>query len=127
MNVVGSAVQLVVVDPAASSDFFETHLGFRETVATEDFIILGRDDATTEIVLERADPEAPPPPATRPSGVTLSFTVTDIDREHRRLRCAGANITGPLIRVPGGEWRMLLTDPNGVIVQLVQWSPPAGD
>ncbi|MEV6771759.1 VOC family protein [Nocardia sp. NPDC051030] len=119
-------MNLTVADPAASSEFFGTHLGFRELVATDDFIYLGRDDATTEIMLERTDLERPPPPVLRPSGVTVSFTVTGIDDEHERLRREGANITGPLVRLPGGEWRMLLTDPNGVVVQLVEWTPPAG-
>ncbi|MER5424785.1 VOC family protein [Streptosporangium roseum] len=49
-----------------------------------------------------------------------------IAAEQERLRREGATITEPLRQEPWGEWVLRLTDPNGVVVQLVEWQPPAG-
>ncbi|MGI5485317.1 VOC family protein [Microtetraspora malaysiensis] len=54
-------VSLTVADPAASSKFFTSHLGFREILINADFIALGRDDAAVDLVLMRHDPEIDPP------------------------------------------------------------------
>ncbi|MFJ9371224.1 VOC family protein [Nocardia sp. NPDC101769] len=127
MIIVGAAMTLTVIDPVVSSEFFATHLGFREIVATEDVVYLGRDDTAIEIVVQRLDMEAPwAPGAGRPTGVVVTFAVIGIAAEYDRLQREGANITSPLVRLPGGEWQLQLTDPNGVVVQLTETQAPAG-
>ncbi|WP_433352378.1 VOC family protein [Microtetraspora malaysiensis] len=59
-------MSLTVADPAASSKFFTSHLGFREILINADFIALGRDDAAVDLVLIRHDPETDPPASGRP-------------------------------------------------------------
>ncbi|MFC6899789.1 VOC family protein [Nonomuraea dietziae] len=51
--------------------------------------------------------------------------MTDIAAEFDRLVREGANITMELRQEP---WEKLLqlADPNGVVVQLVEWVAPAG-
>ncbi|MEU6236923.1 VOC family protein [Kitasatospora sp. NPDC047058] len=125
MNVVSSAVSLTVTDPAASSRFFTTHLGFREVVVGEDFVELGRDDAAVDLVLVRRDLErhgAGP----GPTDVIVSFAVTGITAEYERLRNEAGGVTVTLRQEPWGELVVRLTDPNGVAVQLTEWVPPAG-
>ncbi len=56
----------------------------------------------------------------------VSFTVTDLSAEHERLRREGAPITMPLRQEPWGEWVLQLLDPNGVVIQIVEWVPPVG-
>ncbi|WP_405006845.1 VOC family protein [Kitasatospora purpeofusca] len=124
MNIVAATVALSVADPAASSRFFTTHLGFREVLVDEEFVSLGRDDAAPDLLLRQSDPERPP--GRGPVEVLVSFAVTDVAEEYERLRREGANITVPLRREPWGEQLVELTDPNGVVVQLVEWIPPAG-
>ncbi len=124
MNIVAATVELSVADPAASSRFFTTHLGFREVLVDEEFVSLGRDDAAPDLLLRRSDPERPP--GRGPVEVLVSFAVTDVAEEYERLRGEGANITVPLRREPWGEQLVELIDPNGVVVQLVEWIPPAG-
>ncbi|MFI6055338.1 VOC family protein [Streptomyces violascens] len=129
MNITASAVTLHVDDAAASATFFTAHLGFREVVSLgEEFICLSRDDEATDIVLLQRSAEAPPEPAygRGPRNVTVTFTVTAIADEHARLRRENAPITTPLRQKPWGEWVLQLTDPNGVVVELVEWVPPAG-
>ncbi|MEV7616687.1 VOC family protein [Streptomyces sp. NPDC089799] len=128
MNVVTSGVSLTVVDPAASRSFFTTHLGFREAEEAEGYVLLVRDDAAADLVLLERDPELPRPH--RPGGgfadMAVSLTVTDVAAEHERLRRECPAVTGPLESEPWGELRFRLTDPNGVVVQLLEWQPPAG-
>lgn len=127
MNIVRSAISLTVADLAASRRFFTTHLGFREQVAREDFVSLERDDGAVEVLLLERDPELTPPSTSPgPTGVLVSFAVTDIAAERDRLLREGAPITGALRREFGGEWQLQLTDPNGVQVRLIEWSPPSG-
>ncbi|GAB2446752.1 VOC family protein [Nocardia tengchongensis] len=127
MKILGAAITLTVSDPAASSEFFCTHLGFHATVTNEDFTYLERDDLDVEIVLRHRDPERSPATAgPGPSGVQLSFDVPNLAAEQDRLLDEDAPVTTPLRREAGGLLRLRLTDPNQVDVQLTQWAPPAG-
>ncbi|MFC4010699.1 VOC family protein [Nonomuraea purpurea] len=126
MNIVSSSVSLTVADPAASSRFFTSHLGFREILAGEDFIALGRDDGAVDLVLVERD-LARWQPGQGLADVIVVFAVTDLAAEYERLRGEGATITIPLRREPWGELLMQLTDPNGVAIQLIEWISPITD
>ncbi|WP_438297285.1 VOC family protein [Streptomyces sp. HUAS TT7] len=129
MNITASTVALYVDDAAASAQFFTTHLGFREVVSLgEEYICLSRDDEAADIVLLQRSAESPPEPTygRGPRNVTVTFTVTAIADEHARLLRENAPITTPLRQKPWGEWTLQLTDSNGVVVELVEWVPPAG-
>jgi uncharacterized glyoxalase superfamily protein PhnB len=58
------------------------------------------------------------------AGLILAFNVTDLEFEERRLREEGEIITMPLLEEPWGERLFQVTDPNGIIVQLVEWVTP---
>ncbi|MBR7838387.1 VOC family protein [Actinospica durhamensis] len=118
MNIIASTVSLTVADVAASSRFLSTHLGFREVTVAEGFIRLARDDAAADIELWAGE--------RTPTGAVVSFTVTGIAAEHERLLREGADVTTALRLEPWGEWSLRLTDPNGIVIQLVEWAPPAG-
>ena len=47
--------------------------------------------------------------------------VDDVDAECARLEAEGVAITTPLETEPWGERFFQVTDPNGVVVQFVQW------
>jgi uncharacterized glyoxalase superfamily protein PhnB len=126
VNIVSCTVTLTVADPAASSRFLTSHLGFRETLAGEDFVILGRDDVDAGIVLHQRDLEREPT-SRGLADLVVSFAVTDIAAEYERLCREGATIAIPLRREPWGEWLVQLTDPNGVAIQLIEWIPPSQD
>ncbi|MFD5805823.1 VOC family protein [Streptomyces sp. NPDC127020] len=130
MNIIASAVLLTVGHPEASSRFFTTHLGFREVLVADDVIHLSRDDAATDLVVRRCDRcDTQPHPEQQPAAhaeVMVSFAVTDLAAEHERLRREGARILMPLRQEPWGEWVLQLLDPNGVVIQIVEWVPPVG-
>nr|WP_203601876.1 VOC family protein [Streptomyces sp. SID9727] len=118
---------MTVDDPASSVRFFVSHLGFREVLAAQGATHLSRDDAATDIILRgSAGPGTAQQQPPEPVRTLVSYTVTGIHAEYERLRREGAPITLPLRMEPWGEWRLQLTDPNAVVIQLAEWIPPAG-
>ncbi|MFF5372468.1 VOC family protein [Streptomyces sp. NPDC013187] len=126
MRITASTVSLTVEDIAASRSFFTAHFGYREQAAAEGFASLTRDDAAVDIVLlQRGTDVLPADQRDRHAGgLILAFTVTGLEAEERRLRSEGVDITMPLREEPWGERLFQVTDPNGVVVQLVEWATP---
>jgi uncharacterized glyoxalase superfamily protein PhnB len=60
------------------------------------------------------------------SGIILAFVVADLERELARLQAEGVAITMALTEEEWGERAFQVRDPNGVIVQLVDWSASNG-
>jgi uncharacterized glyoxalase superfamily protein PhnB len=125
VQITTSTVSLTVDDVAASTDFFTTHLGYKETAAADGFASLTRDDAAVDVVLLRRGIEVLPAEQRdrHAGGLILAFTVADgLQGEESRLRDAGVEITMPLREEPWGERLFQITDPNGVIIQFVEWA-----
>ncbi|GHC59994.1 VOC family protein [Streptomyces cinnamoneus] len=121
-------MSLTVADVDASRDFFCTHLGYQVAMAADGFASLTRgDDAAADIVLLRRGSAVLPPEQRdqQATGLIFALTVTALEAEERRLREAGAPITMPLREEPWGERLFQMTDPNGIVVQLVEWAAPA--
>jgi uncharacterized glyoxalase superfamily protein PhnB len=56
------------------------------------------------------------------TGLILAFTVDDLEGELARLQAEGVAVTMPLTEEEWGERAFQVRDPNGVIVQLVDWN-----
>jgi predicted enzyme related to lactoylglutathione lyase len=127
LQITASTVSLTVDDLAASQRFFTTHLGYTEQAAADGFASLTRQDAAVDIVLLARGTQVLPPDQRdqRASGLILAFTTSGIQDEEKRLHAAGVDITMPLREEPWGERLFQITDPNGVIVQFVEWAAPA--
>ncbi|MFJ3161372.1 VOC family protein [Streptomyces kanasensis] len=127
MNVSSSTLSLTVADVNASREFLCTYLGYEVAMADDGFVSLTRGDAAVHVVLLRGGTDVLPPEQRdqRAAGLILALTVTDLAAEEARLRGAGAPITMPLREEPWGERLLQMTDPNGVVVQLVEWAAPA--
>jgi len=128
MQITASVVSLTVDDVAASSNFLINHFGFRQEAAdeNENFASLGREDAGIKVVFLRRGNEVLPESYRNQhaAGLILAFNVTDLESEERRLRDEGVIITMPLLEEPWGERLFQVTDPNGIVVQLVEWVTP---
>ena len=126
MQVTSSAVSLTVDDVAASSAFFTDHLGFREEMASDGFASLGRSDAAMNIVLLRRGIEILPPAYRdqHAAGVIVALVVTDLEGELARLRGEGVAISMALREEPWGERLFQVLDPNGIVIELVEWVDP---
>jgi len=124
VRVSASAVSLNVDDVAASSRFLTTHFGFREEMAADGFASLTRDDVGMNVVfLRRGLPTLPNDQRDEhATGVILAFVVDDLEGELERLQAEGVTITMPLTVEEWGERAFQVRDPNGVIIQLVDWN-----
>jgi uncharacterized glyoxalase superfamily protein PhnB len=124
MKISSSAVSLNVEDVAASSAFLVEHFGFQEDMAADGFASLSRQDAGMNIVfLRRGLPTLPADQRDdHAGGLILAFVVDDLEGELARLQGEGVIITMPLTEEEWGERAFQVRDPNGVIVQLVDWN-----
>lgn len=123
MKITSSAVSLNVEDVAASAGFLARHFGFTEQMAADGFASLARDDAGMNVVfLRRGLPTLPADQRDdHAGGLILAFVVDDLEGELIRLRDEGVAITMPLTEEEWGERAFQVRDPNGVVVQLVDW------
>jgi uncharacterized glyoxalase superfamily protein PhnB len=124
VKITSSAVSLNVDDVAASSGFLTRHFGFREEMAAPGFASLTREDAGMNVVFLRRGLASLPDDQREDhaDGVILAFVVDDLEVELARLISEGVAITMPLREEPWGERAFQVTDPNGVLVQLVDWN-----
>ena len=126
MQFTASTVSLTVDDVTASQEFLTTHLGYTVRQAADGFVSLSHDDTVDIVLLARGIEVLPPEQREqRVSGLILAFTVdSGLQEQEKRLREAGVRITMPLRQEPWGERLFQVTDPNGVIIQFVEWAAP---
>ena len=127
MRITASAISLNVADPAASAAFATRYFGFHEEMASEGFVSLAREDVGFNLIFLRVGLPTFKPPALaghRADGLLVVFVVDDIDAEYERLRSQGVAMTTPIETEPWGERFFQVSDPNGVVIQLVQWLSP---
>jgi predicted enzyme related to lactoylglutathione lyase len=129
MQITASALSLNVADPDASAAFATECFGFSTEMSGDGFHSLSRPDAGFNLIFLRTGlstfrPDAQKGPA---GGVLVVFVVRDIDANHERLVQEGVEITTPLQTEPWGERFFQVTDPNGIVIQLVQWVAKPGD
>ncbi|MGH3926587.1 MAG: VOC family protein [Pseudonocardiaceae bacterium] len=126
MKITSSAVSLNVEDVAASSAFLVEHFGFHEDMSADGFASLTREDVGMNVVYLRLG--LPTLPADQRDdharGLILAFVVDDLEGELARLQAEGVAITMPLTDEEWGERAFQVRDPNGVIVQLLDWNAP---
>jgi uncharacterized glyoxalase superfamily protein PhnB len=124
LHITASAISLNVDDERASASFIKEHFGFSEDMAADGFVSLSRKDAGFNLIFLRKDLASLKPESLRntvASGILVVFVVEDIDSEYERLGNEGVSFTTPIETEPWGERYFQVTDPNGVIIQLVQW------
>ena len=126
MNITASAISLNVKDVRASADWAASHLGFSEEMAADGFCSLSHPKAGFNLIyLETGLPTFKPASAAgHADGLLVVFTVDDIDAEYARLQGEGVTIITPIETEPWGERYFQMTDPNGLVYQLVQWVEP---
>jgi len=124
MRITSSAISLNVPDERTSAAFLRDHFGFTEEMSADGFVSLTRPDAGFNVIFLRTGLATFKPAALaghRADGLLLVFVVDDIDAEYARLADAGLDFTTPIETEPWGERYFQVTDPNGLVIQLVQW------
>lgn len=118
------AVSLNVPDPEASARFLVTHLGYTVAMSDDGFVSLAHPAGGSNVVLLRTGLPTFKPADVAGSageGLLLAFVVDDLDAQHERLVAAGVEVVTPPETEPWGERFVQYRDPNGLVVQLVQW------
>ncbi len=113
-----------VADPSASADFVKQHFGFIEEMADDGFVSLSREDVGFNLIYLRTGLSTFKPERMRgraADGLLVVFVVDDVDAEYARLQREGVEITTPIETEPWGERYFQVSDPNGVVLQLVSW------
>lgn len=128
MKITASAVSLNVPDVLASAAFVKKHFGFKEAMTYEDKVAsLTRDDVGFNLIFLQTGLGTFKPKhlaGSAKEGLLVVFVVEGIDAEYERLRCEGVRVVTPIETEPWGERYVQLEDPNGVIIQLVEWVAP---
>jgi hypothetical protein len=110
---------------SASGSFIE-HVGFREEMAADGFVSLSRHDAGMNVVWSCAVACRAYAPTSTRAASSLASSSTTSKGELAPLLRDGAAVTMPLTEEEWGEHALRVRDPNGVIVQLVDWNPSPG-
>ncbi|MEU1207608.1 VOC family protein [Nocardia sp. NPDC056611] len=124
MNVTASAISLNVPDETASAKFLIDHFGFTEKMSADGFVNLTRPDAGFDVIYLRTGLGSFKPDRIAGSagqGLLVVFVVDDIDAEYARVQGEGVPIVTPIETEPWGERYFQALDPNGIVIQLVQW------
>ena len=128
MKINASAVSLNVDDVAASARFLTGHFGFTEEMSADDFISLARPDTGMNVVFLRRGMDMLPEDQRHDhaAGLILAFEVDNLEAELARLQAEGVTVTMPLRSEEWGERAFQVRDPNGVIIELLDWNAGAG-
>jgi predicted enzyme related to lactoylglutathione lyase len=124
MKITASALSLTVADPEASAAFVAETFGFTREMEADGFVSLGREDAGFNLIYLRAGLSSFKPvdrAHETAAGLIVALVVEDIDAEYARLLEAGVPVLTPIETEDWGERYFQVADPNGVILQLVQW------
>jgi uncharacterized glyoxalase superfamily protein PhnB len=123
-TITGFAVSLNVPDPDASAAFLADHFGHAVEMRDDGFVSLHHPAGGANVIFLRTGL-----PTFRPAevagsareGLLLAFVVDDLDGWHERLVSEGVEVATPPETEPWGERFVQYRDPNGLVVQLVQW------
>ena len=100
-------------------------------MASDGFVSLTRPDVGMNVIYLRTGLPTFKPERLRgrhADGLLLVFVVDDVDAEYARLEAEGVEFTTPIETEPWGERYFQVSDPNGIVIQLVTWvgTPPQG-
>lgn len=125
MDITSTAISLNVAHPRASADFFQERLGFTIEMEQDDFFVSLKHPSGGSSVIFLQTGLATFKPAHRAGpageGLLLAFVVDDIDVAHDQWVKGGVVVVTEPETEPWGERFSQYEDPNGIIVQLVQW------
>ncbi|MEV0249316.1 VOC family protein [Nocardia sp. NPDC050712] len=124
MTITASTISLNVADPTTSARFLIDTLGFAEVMSADGFVSLAHPEAGMTVVylaVGLASFKPADKAGAAGDGLLIAFTVDNIDAEYERLRGAGVPIVTEIETEPWGERYFQMGDPNGIIIQLVQW------
>lgn len=123
MNITSFSVSLTVNNVKISSDFLIKHFGFKEKMSADGFASLIHETSGINVIYMQTGIKVLPEFLRNVSvaGTILAFVTINLEAEEERLRLAGVPISMPLQTEEWGEKLFMVTDPNGVVIEVVEW------
>jgi len=123
MDISSLSVSLTVKNVKTSSEFLVKYFGFKEKVAADGFSSLIHETSGINVIYMQTGIEVLPEflRNVTAAGTILAFVTTNLEAEEERLRSEGVPISMPLQTEAWGEKLFMVTDPNGVVIELVEW------
>jgi catechol 2,3-dioxygenase-like lactoylglutathione lyase family enzyme len=116
---------LLTDDVAKSKAFYVDLFGFQTIIDIGWFVSLHANERAVELSLcQRDHTSIPAGFRISATGVVLGLVVTDAAAEEARLRAAGVRVIVPLRDEPWGQRHFFLSDPAGVLIDMIQMIPP---
>ncbi|WP_328302098.1 VOC family protein [Actinomycetospora sp. NBC_00405] len=109
-------------------DFYVALLGFEVAFDSDWYValtLLDGDEAHELAIWAVRHELVPPPYRADPAGVILTFLVDDVDAVHADARRARIPVVAPPRDLFHGRRQMLVTDPNGMLVEVSSPSTPS--
>jgi catechol 2,3-dioxygenase-like lactoylglutathione lyase family enzyme len=112
----------------ATRDFYVTHFGFQITFEADWYVSLKSADDRFELAVVAYNHETVVAEYQKPvQGLLLNFEVADVDAEyHRLITTAGLPLRRELLTEDFGQRHFAISDPNGVLIDIIQIVPPSG-
>jgi len=113
-------MNVLCADPEKSAQFYEDILGLTRHGDFGWFIILAHPELPNfEFgLLDKDHDTVPDNPTRAPSAAMMTFVVGDLDPVHARATARGAEIVEDPRDMPYGQRRLVLRDPNGLLVDI---------
>ena len=107
-------------DPNRTAAFYEGLLGMTRHYDSDWFVILTHPDvAGLEFgILQRANEIVPETCRAAPAGVILTFVVDALEPVEARAEEMGVEVIQTPTRMPYGQTRLLVRDPDGTVVDI---------
>jgi catechol 2,3-dioxygenase-like lactoylglutathione lyase family enzyme len=112
-----------------SRDFYTRVLNFGVTFENEFYLLMHTPGHQAEVAFLLPDHASQQPlfqPAFAGKGIFFTIEVTDVDAEYNRIKALGVPIAIALRDEPWGDRHFAIVDPNGVGIDLVKYTNPAG-
>lgn len=108
-------------------DFYVKHLDFEVTFEADWYVSLRRPGYELALV-DAAHPTIPESGRRPVAGLILNFEVSDVDAEYVRLvETAGLPLALPLRSEDFGQRHFIVSDPSGVLVDVITEIEPSAD
>ena len=113
---------ILVENPAAARQFYESFLGMRVAMEQDGMLMFAsRSTPTTQLIVTWVSPTAVDPEVTT---VDLSIEVSDVDAAFERARADGWSIVREVRDEPWGIRRFFVRDPAGRVVNVAAHVAP---
>ena len=121
---------ILTKNPPGSKDFYTTFFLFEVTFDAGWYVSLkARQEFPFELALLEPGHDTIPEGfrTVLNGGLILNFEVNDADAEYERLKSAGLPIHLEIRSEKFGQRHFITSDPNGILIDLIQVIPPSED